>query len=62
MRTLAFPFSRTRVAALHYNFNADRATLKTADGHPRFSQRCSKGDKQWTVIPVKEAAAYGEDA
>ncbi|KAG0445438.1 hypothetical protein HPB47_015134 [Ixodes persulcatus] len=57
--TYAGMLARTRVAALHYNFNADRATLKTADGHPRFSQRCSKGDKQWTVIPVKEAAAYG---
>ncbi|KAM7300582.1 uncharacterized protein ISCGN_016193 [Ixodes scapularis] len=57
--TYAGMLARTQVAALHYNFNADRATLKTADGHPRFSQRCSKGDKQWTVIPVKEAAAYG---
>ncbi|KAG0421233.1 hypothetical protein HPB47_002866, partial [Ixodes persulcatus] len=59
IKDLKLAAGRTRVAALHYNFNADRATLKTADGHPRFSQRCSKGDKQWTVIPVKEAAAYG---
>ncbi|XP_037525499.1 uncharacterized protein LOC119402427 isoform X1 [Rhipicephalus sanguineus] len=50
--------ARTRIAALHYNENSCRGTLTDAAGVERFSQRFSRGEKEWTVAPVKERATY----
>ncbi|CAN7950014.1 unnamed protein product, partial [Ixodes pacificus] len=51
--------ARTQIAAIHYNFNAERAIKLTADGEEQYAQRWSKADKQWRLIVLKEAAAYG---
>ncbi|KAG0434625.1 hypothetical protein HPB47_018980 [Ixodes persulcatus] len=51
--------ARTQIAAMHYNFNAERAIKLTADGEEQYAQRWSKADKQWRLIVLKEAAAYG---
>ncbi|KAM7307032.1 uncharacterized protein ISCGN_010668 [Ixodes scapularis] len=50
--------SRTYIAALHFNHNADRDVLIDEDGNPRFHQKCSKADRRWTVVPAKEAVTY----
>ncbi|XP_040064520.1 uncharacterized protein LOC115317271 [Ixodes scapularis] len=50
--------SRTYIAALHFNHNADRDVLIDEDGNPRFHQKCSKADRRWTVVPAKEALTY----
>lgn len=55
-------FYRTKIAAMHYNFNAERAIKLTADGEEQYAQRWSKADKQWRLIVLKEAAAYGKNA
>ncbi|CAN7949447.1 unnamed protein product [Ixodes pacificus] len=50
--------SRTYIAALHFNHNADRDVLIDEDGNPRFHQKCSKADRRWTVVPAKEVVTY----
>ncbi|KAM7307030.1 uncharacterized protein ISCGN_010666 [Ixodes scapularis] len=50
--------SRTYIAALHFNHNADRDVLIDEDGNPRFHQKCSKADRRWTVVPAKETVTY----
>ncbi|KAG0435527.1 hypothetical protein HPB47_018430 [Ixodes persulcatus] len=50
--------ARTYVAALHFNHNADRKVLLDENGKPRFRQKWSKGEKQWTLVAVKEKVTY----
>ncbi|XP_040079285.1 uncharacterized protein LOC115314849 isoform X1 [Ixodes scapularis] len=54
--------ARTQIADIHYNFNAERAIKLTADGEEQYAQRWSKADKQWRLIVLKKAAAYGKNA
>ncbi|KAG0423785.1 hypothetical protein HPB47_000454 [Ixodes persulcatus] len=50
--------ARTYVAALHFNHNADRKVLLDENGKPRFRQKWSKGEKQWTLVAVGEKVTY----
>lgn len=52
--------ARTKIAALHYNENSGRDILTDPSGAERISQRFSRGEKEWTVVPVKQNAGYGE--
>ncbi|KAH7977672.1 hypothetical protein HPB49_003159 [Dermacentor silvarum] len=49
----------TKIAALHYNENSGRDILTDPSGAERISQRFSRGEKEWTVVPVKQNAGYG---
>ncbi|KAL1448649.1 hypothetical protein MTO96_044021 [Rhipicephalus appendiculatus] len=51
--------ARTQIAALHYNENSSKAVLTDVNGVPRVSQKFSRGEKEWTVVPVKEKSGYG---
>ncbi|XP_049521742.1 uncharacterized protein LOC125944725 [Dermacentor silvarum] len=51
--------ARTKIAALHYNENSGRDILTDPSGAERISQRFSRGEKEWTVVPVKQNAGYG---
>lgn len=52
--------SRTYIAAIHYNSNADRATKKD-EGNDKYRLKSSKATKGWLVVPVKEHASYGNE-
>ncbi|KAH7979006.1 hypothetical protein HPB49_007767 [Dermacentor silvarum] len=52
-------YCRTKIAALHYNENSGRDILTDPSGAERISQRFSRGEKEWTVVPVKQNAGYG---
>ncbi|KAH6920280.1 hypothetical protein HPB50_028732 [Hyalomma asiaticum] len=51
-------YAETRIAALHYNENSSKPTMKDADGVERISQRFSRGEKEWTMVLVKEKSSY----
>uniref|UniRef100_A0A8C5BTL6 Uncharacterized protein n=1 Tax=Gadus morhua TaxID=8049 RepID=A0A8C5BTL6_GADMO len=53
-------YSRLLLAALHYNYNANRETARRSDGLERYSVRYPRFRKgAWVVVPIKEKASYG---
>uniref|UniRef100_A0A8C5B2R7 Uncharacterized protein n=1 Tax=Gadus morhua TaxID=8049 RepID=A0A8C5B2R7_GADMO len=53
-------YSRLLLAALHYNYNANRETARRSDGLERYSVRYPRFTKgAWEVVPIKEKASYG---
>ena len=51
---------RIQLAALHYNWNADRGAAHTADGQMQYCVRYPRFLKGgYNVRPVKEKPSYG---
>uniref|UniRef100_A0A8C1RTG5 Uncharacterized protein n=1 Tax=Cyprinus carpio TaxID=7962 RepID=A0A8C1RTG5_CYPCA len=54
-------YSRLLLAALHYNFNANRETARRSDGTEKFCVRYPRFRKGACVVrPIKEKASYGK--
>ncbi|XP_059361678.1 uncharacterized protein LOC132099256 [Carassius carassius] len=53
-------YSRLLLAALHYNYNANRETARRSDGTEKYCVRYPRFRKGAHVVrPIKEAASYG---
>ncbi|KAL0984617.1 hypothetical protein UPYG_G00144210 [Umbra pygmaea] len=53
-------YSRLLLAALHYNFNANRETARKSDGAEKYCVRYPRFRKgAYVVRPIKQKASYG---